>query len=168
MNYDEIFEVFNSFYVGKEIKKEVIQDKVFNSEDKEIVEIYVNSFHIMYSIKADNINKKAEENFEEIQIIEVDINDSRAIYDIYGILLSIIPYPILAIFKYKDRISYAVSNRILDEARNNKGKIYTSYLIKEEDISRYLKIDIDSCQTMIDIYNKWISNIEDVWHIMKD
>lgn len=27
MNYDEIFEVFNSFYVGKEIKKEVIQDK---------------------------------------------------------------------------------------------------------------------------------------------
>ena len=162
MNYDEIFEVFNSFYVGKEIKKEVIQDKVFNLEDKEIVEKYVNSFHIMYSIKADNINKKAEENFEEIQIIEVDINDSRAIYDIYGILLSIIPYPILAIFKYKDRISYAVSNRILDEARNNKGKIYTSYLIKEEDISRYLKIDIDSCQTMIDIYNKWISNIEDV------
>lgn len=162
MNYDEIFKVFNSFYVGKEIKKEVIQDKVFNSEDKEIVEKYVNSFHIMYSIKADKINKKAEENFEEIQIIEVDINNSRAIYDIYGILLSIIPYPILAIFKYKDRVSYAVSNRILDEYRNNKGKIYTSYLIKEEDISRYLKIDINSCQTLIDIYNIWISNIENV------
>ena len=162
MNYNEIFDKFTTSFVGKEIRKDVILDKLSNSDDKEIIERFVTNIYIKYSVKADNINKKAEENFEEIQIIEVDINDSRAIYDIYGILLSIIPYPILAIFKYKDRISYAVSNRILDEARNNKGKIYTSYLIKEEDISRYLKIDIDSCQTMIDIYNKWISNIEDV------
>ncbi len=162
MNYNEIFDKFTTSFIGKEIRKDVILDKLSNSDDKEIIERFVTNIYIKYSVKADNINKKAEENFEEIQIIEVDINDSRAIYDIYGILLSIIPYPILAIFKYKDRISYAVSNRILDEARNNKGKIYTSYLIKEEDISRYLKIDIDSCQTMIDIYNKWISNIEDV------
>lgn len=162
INYEEIFEMFSSAYVGKEIRKDVILDKIINMDDKEIIEKYANSFHIMYSIKADIIDKKAEENFEEIQIIEIDINDYRAIYDIYGILLSIIPYPILAIFRYNDRVSFAVSNRILAENKNNKGKIYTSYLIKKEDISRYLKIDIGSCQTMIDIYNKWISNIEDV------
>lgn len=162
INYEEIFEMFSSAYVGKEIRKDVILDKIINMDDKEIIEKYANSFHIMYSIKADIIDKKAEENFEEIQIIEIDINDYRAIYDIYGILLSIIPYPILAIFRYNDRVSFAVSNRILAENKNNKGKIYTSYLIKKEDISRYLKIDIDTCQTMIDIYNKWISNIEDV------
>ena len=76
--------------------------------------------------------------------------------------MSIIPYPILAIFRYNGRVSFAVSNRILADDKNNKGKIYTSYLIKEEDIARYLKIDIDSCQSMIEIYNKWISNVEDV------
>ena len=162
INYEEIFEMFSSAYIGKEIRKDVILDKIINMDDKEIIEKYANSFHIMYSIKADIIDKKAEENFEEIQIIEIDINDYRAIYDIYGILLTIIPYPILAIFRYNDRVSFAVSNRILAENKNNKGKIYTSYLIKKEDISRYLKIDIDTCQTMIDIYNKWISNIEDV------
>ena len=162
LDYDEIFEKFNSAYVDKEIKKEIILDKIINAEDKEIIKDFANTFKIKYTIKADLINKRAEENFEEIQIIEIDINNYRAIYDIYGILLSIIPYPILAIFRYNDRVSFAVSNRILDENRNNKGKIYTSYLIKEEDISRYLKIDIDSCQSMIDIYNKWISNIEDV------
>ena len=162
MNYDEIFNVFNSSYVGKEIKKEVILDKLSKGDDKEIIERFVTNIYIKYSVKAEIINKKAEENFEEIQILEININDYRAIYDIYGILLSIIPYPILAIFRYNNRISYAVSNRILAEDKNNKGKIYMSYLIKERDISRYLKIDIDSCQTMIDIYNKWISNIEDV------
>ncbi len=162
MEYDEIFEMFKSSYVGKEIKKDVILEKLTDSEDKEIVERFANSFYIKYSVKAENINKKAEENFEEIQIIEIDINDFRAIYDIYGILLSIIPYPILALFNYNNRISFAVSNRILAEEKNNKGKIYTSYLIKKEDIAKYLKIDIDSCYSMIEIYNKWIENIEDV------
>ena len=162
MNYDEIFDVFNSSYVGKEIKKEVIIDKLSSIDDKEIIERFVANISIKYSIKSEMINKKSEKNFEEIQILEININDYRSVYDIYGILLSIIPYPILAIFKYNDRVSFAVSNRILAENKNNKGKIYTSYLIKEEKISRYLKIDIDSCQTMIDIYNKWISNIEDV------
>lgn len=162
MDYDEIFEMFRASYVGKEIRKDIILEKLTDSENKEIVERFVNNFYIKYSVKAEDINKKAEENFEEIQIIEIAINDFRAIYDIYGILLSIIPYPILAIFKYKDRVSFAVSNRILKEEKNNKGKIYTSYLMKEGDIAQYLKIDIDSCKSMIEIYNKWISNIEDV------
>ena len=162
MNYDEIFDVFNSTYVGKEIKKEVILDKLSNIDDKEIIERFVTNIFIKYSVKSEVINKKADENFEEIQILEININNYRAIYDIYGILLSIIPYPILALFRYNDRISYAVSNRILDENKNNKGKIYTSCLIKVEDISQYLKIDINDCQTMIDIYNKWILNIENV------
>ena len=162
MNYNEIFDIFKSSYVGKEIKKEVILDKLFNVDDKEIIERFVTNIYIEYSVKAKNINKKAEENFEEIQILKIDIIDYRAIYDIYGILLSIIPYPILAIFRYNGRVSFAVSNRILAEDKNNKGKIYISYLIKEEDIARYLKIDIDSCQSMIEIYNKWISNVEDV------
>ena len=162
MEYYEIFEMFKSSYVGKGINKDVILEKLTDSEDKEIVERFANSFYIKYSVKAENINKKAEENFEEIQIIEIDINDFRAIYDIYGILLSIIPYPILVLFNYNNRISFAVSNRILAEEKNNKGKIYTSYLIKKEDIAKYLKIDIDSCYSMIEIYNKWIENIEDV------
>lgn len=162
MDYDEIFEMFRTSYVGKEIRKDIILEKLINSENKEIVERFANNFYIKYSVKAENINKEAEKNFEEIQIIEVDINDYRAIYDIYGILLSIIPYPILAIFRYKNRASFAVSNRILKEEKNNKGKIYTSYLMKEGDIAQYLKIDIDSCKSMIEIYNKWISNIEDV------
>ncbi len=162
MNYDEIFDIFKSSYVGKEIKKEVILDKLSHADDREIIERFVTNIYIEYSVKAENINQKAEENFEEIQILGINIIDYRAIYDIYGILLSIIPYPILAIFRYNDRVSFAVSNRILAEDKNNKGKIYTSYLIKEEDIVRYLKIDIDSCQSMIEIYNKWIFNVEDV------
>lgn len=162
INYDEIFEKFKSCYVGKEIKKDIIMEKILNADDKEIIKRFVNNLQIKYSIKAEYINKEAEENFEEIQVIEINVNDYRAIYDIYGILLSIIPYPILALFNYNNRISFAVSNRILAEDKNNKGKIYTSYLIKKENISRYLKIDVNSCQTMIDIYNKWISNIEDV------
>lgn len=46
MNYDEIFEVFNSFYVGKEIKKEVIQDKwdfIRITEGRKNWERYLNS-----------------------------------------------------------------------------------------------------------------------------
>ena len=162
LNYDEIFDNFATSFVGKEIKKDVILDKLSNNEDKEIIKNFINNIYIMYSIKSEVINKKADKNFSEIQIIEVEINNYRAIYDIYGILLSIIPYPILAIFKYKDRSAFAVSNRILADDRINKGTIYSSYLIKNEDFLKHLKIDIDSCQTMIDIYNGWISNIENV------
>ena len=162
LNYDEIFDNFATSFIGKEIKKDVILDKLSNNEDKEIVKSYINNIYIMYSIKSEVINKKADKNFSEIQIIEVEINNYRAIYDIYGILLSIIPYPILTIFKYKDRSAFAVSNRILSDDRINKGTIYSSYLMKNETIFRYLKIDIENCQTMIDIYNKWISNIENV------
>ena len=163
MNYDEIFDEFNSSYVDKEIRKDIIIDKIFNSDDREIIKRFVNSAFIKYTIKADKTNKEPKINFEEIQILEIDINNYRALYDIYGILLSIIPYPLLAIFRYNDKVSFAVSNRILSEEKNNKGKIYTSYFfINEEAISNYLKIDIDSCKTMIDVYNKWISNIENV------
>lgn len=161
MNYDEIFNIFKSSYVGREIKKNIIIEKIINKDDKDIINRFVKDIYIKYSIKSEEIKKEAEKNFEEIQIIEININDYRAIYDIYGILLSIIPYPILAIFRYNDRISFAVSNRILAEEKNNKGKIFTSYLIKEEDISQYLKIDINNCQTMIDVYNEWIFNIKD-------
>ena len=162
MNYDEIFNDFKSSYIDKEIKKDVILDKLSNLEDKEIINRFVTNAYIKYSIKAEKINKTAEKDFEEIQIIEINISDYRAVYDIYGILLTIIPYPILAIFRYKDRSSFAVSNRILADNKNNKGKIYTSYLIRDEEITNYLKIDTTDCQTMIDIYNKWISNIEKV------
>lgn len=160
MNYDEIFDEFKSCYVGKEIKKDIIMEKLLNVDDKEIIKRFVNNFQIKYSIKAEYINKRAEENFEEIQIIEININDYRAIYDIYGILLSIIPYPILAIFRYDNKISIATSNRILAEDKNNKGKIFTSYLIEETEISRCLKVDINKFQTMQEIYYEWISNIE--------
>ena len=162
MDYKECFSIFNSSYTDKEIPKDVLLNNIDNNEDKEIIERFVNNIFLKYCIKAENINKKSEKNFSEIEIIEININNYRTIYDIYGILLSIIPYPLLAIFRYNDRISFAVSNRIPAEDKNNKGKIYTSYLIKQEDIYSYLKIDIDSCQTMIEIYNKWISNIENV------
>lgn len=162
MDYKECFSIFNSSYIDREIPKDVLLNNIDNNEDKEIIERFVKNIFLKYCIKAENINKKSEKNFSEIEIIEVNINNYRTIYDIYGILLSIIPYPILAIFRYNDRISFAVSNRIPADDKNNKGKIYTSYLIKQEDIDSYLKIDIDSCQTMIEIYNKWISNIENV------
>ena len=87
INYDEIFEMFKTSYVGKEIKKDIILNKLSNNEDKEIIEKYANVFYIQYSIKAETIHKKASNNFEEIQIIEIQKNDYRAIYDIYGILL---------------------------------------------------------------------------------
>ena len=109
INYDEIFDKFTTSYIGKEIKKDVILDKLSNNDDKEIMEKFITNIFIMYSVKAEKINKKAEENFEEIQILEINISDYRAVYDIYGILLSIIPYPILAIFKYNNRVSFADS-----------------------------------------------------------
>ena len=66
LDYDEMFKEFNSAYVNKEIKKEVILDKIINAEDKEIIKSFANTFKIKYTIKADLINKMAEENFEEI------------------------------------------------------------------------------------------------------
>ena len=162
MDYKECFSIFNSSYTNKEIPKDILLNNIDNKEDKEIIERFLENIFLKYCIKAENINKESEKNFSEIEIIEININNYRTIYDIYRILLSIIPYPILAIFRYNDRISFTVSNRIPVEDKNNKGKIFTSYLIKQEDISRYLKIDIDNCQTMIDIYNKWISNVENV------
>lgn len=162
MDDNKCFSLFNSSYIDKEIKKNVLLNNITNKEDREIIEKFVENVYIKYCIKADKINKGAEENFSEIEVIEININNYRAIYDIYGILLSIIPYPILAIFRYNNRISIAVSNRILSEGKNNKGRIFISYLIKKENISDYLKIDIDNCKTLKTIYEKWIFNVENV------
>ena len=73
MDYDEIFEMFRTSYVGKEIRKDIILEKLINSENKEIVERFANNFYIKYSVKAENINKEAEKNFEEIQIIDLHL-----------------------------------------------------------------------------------------------
>ena len=51
LNYDEIFDDFATSFIGKEIKKDVILDKLSNNEDKEIVKSYINNIYIMYSIK---------------------------------------------------------------------------------------------------------------------
>ena len=83
MNYDEIFNIFKSSYVGREIKKNIIIEKIINKDDKDIINRFVKDIYIKYSIKSEEIKKEAEKNFEEIQIIEININDYRAIYDIY-------------------------------------------------------------------------------------
>ena len=42
LNYDEIFDNFATSFVGKEIKKDVILDKLSNNEDKEIIKNFIN------------------------------------------------------------------------------------------------------------------------------
>ena len=57
LKYDEIFDTFKSCYVGREIKKNIILEKIINKDDKEIIDRFVTNIYIKYSIKAEIINK---------------------------------------------------------------------------------------------------------------
>lgn len=70
----------NPCYVGKKIEKELNLNRISN-EDNEIFRKFVNSVIIKYVIKPQKIGLKEyktdQEDYSEIQIIEININNYR-------------------------------------------------------------------------------------------
>lgn len=146
-------------YVGKEIDKKLIYNKIGN-EEKEIFKRYVDKIIIKYNIKPKLIGlipyKLELEDYSEIQIIEIKINNSRAIRDVYSVLISIIPYPIYAIFEYKDKIAFATTSKLKINSRNSsintKGNINITYLMERIEQDEFLYFISDKNKNSKEFY----------------
>lgn len=161
----KVLSYLRSYYKEKEIKKELFYSKISN-EDKEIFDRYIDKIKLMYSIKPKlnslNTYKTDKEDYSEIQIIKISINNSRAIRDIYSTLVSIIPYQIFAIFKYKDKQAFATaSNQRInskDSSRNTRGNIFITHWfdIKSIDFTDYISLSGDNLK---EFYESIVFNV---------
>lgn len=169
----KVLSYLRPFYKGKEIKKELFYNKISN-EDKKIFDRYIDKIKLMYSIKPKlnrfNAYRTDKEDYSEIQIIKVSINNNRAIRDIYSTLISIIPYPIFAIFKYKDKQAFvAASNQKInskDLNRNTKGNIFITHWFETESLVDFTNYIITSEKNLKKFYEHivfWVSTDREMW-----
>ena len=88
-------------------KKAFIENIDLSSSDKKIINEHIKKVIWRYCLKPDTINisvyKSAERDYLEIEIIEVQLNESTKIKRIAEIIMRAIPYPILLIFSINDK-----------------------------------------------------------------
>lgn len=102
-------------------KSKILEDKVINDEYKTIFEKYVNYVMLKYCLKQKEISSYSYDGREryEIEIIEIEINNKLAVFDVATIIGRRIPYPTIIIFKHNNKF------RICSyEVRENKNVSY--------------------------------------------
>ena len=161
------------------VNKIIDKSKFYNEKkiDKDSIAIfkkYVNNIYIRYTLKSEILNiKKIRKNFQEyneIEVIEVNINDHRAVYDIAKTIGSNIPYPLIIIFIYGCKLkigSYCVRENVLSNYRNVVENITVSGWFNIKDIFGRLKNIINETnfnkmhkENMYELFNAYYSVIK--------
>lgn len=127
-------------YVGNIIFKKLFYESAsLGRADVDIFTKEIDKVIWRYSLKEDTINIKTyrdgEREYEEIAIIEVQLNGDKRVNRIAEIIQRTISYPIILIFSYESRTIINVAHKRLnlaDESRNTVVEfIYTSWLDME-------------------------------------
>lgn len=137
---DKFLEKLNipaSCEVNKTIfKKLFYENGSMNKQDKDIFASHINKITWLYSLKEDTINiqsyKDDENEYEEIAFIQAELNGELKFKRVSEIIQRTIPYPVILVFTYKNKILLnAVLKKInkADESKNTVGEfIFTDWV----------------------------------------
>lgn len=126
------------------VNREINKSKFINSEKIDgdysyIFNSYVKKITLKYSLKSDILNvEKIKDNYQEyseIEILEVNLNNHLAVYDVAMVIGRNIPYPLIIIFINGDKYKLA-SYRV----RENKNSYYKN-VVEDIVVSGWFKID---------------------------
>lgn len=162
-------------------KKAFINNPEFDlkSKEKEILQKYVNSIYLQYSLKPDVLNipsyEDEEVRYEEIQIIKIKLNEQNKEEKICDIIQKYIPYPIIIVINFSSFIKFNISikkiNKVKTERLVIEKMIYTDWInlnglsLKERDflesldISKMLSINLfKTYEGFVNIINSFITS----------
>ncbi|MFT5871420.1 MAG: hypothetical protein ACI8WT_000338 [Clostridium sp.] len=131
------FKVPASCVVNSTIFKKLFYENAsMNKVDKEIFKKDIDKIIWIYSFKGTTINirpyKDEVREYEEIAVIEVILLNDIKIKRISEIIQKTIPYPLILVFKYGDKILFNVAHKRINKADESKsiveGFIYTEWI----------------------------------------
>lgn len=131
------FNIPTSCEVNNTIFKKLFYENTLMSKfDKKIFHKDIDKILWLYSLKEDTINirpyKDEVREYEEIAIIQVILLNDTKLKRISEIIQKTIPYPLILVFKYGDKILFNVAHKRINKADENKNIaeefIYTDWV----------------------------------------
>lgn len=168
------FNIPNSCKVGNTIfKKLFYENATMNKLDKDIFQNHVAKIIWLYAFKADTINiqpyKDNEREYEEIAFLIVDLNNDLKVKRISEIIQRTIPYPLVVLFFFGDKVLFNVSHKRINLADASKNTveelIYTDWLDlskltgREEEFLNNLNISEFSFNNFYIFYSEFVDRI---------
>lgn len=159
-------------------KKSFYENANLTTSDKKLFTDSINKITWVYSLKPETINinpfKDDVRDYPEIEVIEVELLEDNGLKRIAEIVMKTIPYPMVIIFRLKDKIQFYVAHQRINQndiTKNTLEEIIStewmgedSPLLSKLDISKvrftnYFTLYSDIVDA-ISIYN--VSNMADV------
>jgi hypothetical protein len=147
-NY-EFFNIPQSCEVKNTIFKKLFYENTdLSTSDKTLFTDVINKITWLYCLKPETINIQLYNDdireYNEIEFIEVDLNEDRRINRISEIIMRAIPYPMVLIFKLKDKKQLYVAHQRVSQSDSSKNTIeeFISTNWLDGDSALFSKLDI--------------------------
>lgn len=154
-------------------KKVFYENANMNSNDKDIFKNDIDKIILRYSLKEENINvmpyKNDEIDYDEIEIIEVNLVSANKCRKICGIIQKAIPYPLIIVFTIDTKIlintAYKRINKNDEEKNTVEEYVFTSWIdgedIKENEEMFLKSINIKNL-SFTNMYKLYCSFVEKI------
>jgi hypothetical protein len=133
----------------KIFKKAIYENAGLARKQIEIIKNEISEIRWHYVLKPETINIPIFNNddfeYEEIQMIGVNIKDDKKKDSVAGIIQKCIPYPIILVLEHEDKIALSVASKRINKADASKNVIDEEYITnwilnrKKDKISNFLK-----------------------------
>ncbi len=146
-------------YLGRKIPKNKFYSKInvdSKLESKFIKE--VDNIIWKYKLSEETTNLESTTEVEEIQIFEISLKTQELSKEVLENIDRVIPYPILFILRYEDKIKLTIGYKERNKTDENRMAIHSYYesnWLKEDE----LKIDILLGLTLKDVYDNIIRQL---------
>jgi hypothetical protein len=149
MDTDRFFNIPDSCLIGSTIYKKLFYENAnLSASDKSLFTNVINKVIWLYCLKPDTINIPAYQDevrdYPEIEVIEVLVHKDYKLNRIAEIIMRTIPYPMLLIFKLKDKRRLYVAHQRTSQSDSSKNTIEemiaTDWM--ESNSSLFAKLDI--------------------------
>jgi len=136
-------------FVGSTIYKKLFYENAhLSSSDKSLFTDTINKVVWLYCLKPETINisdyKEEVREYPEIEVIEVILNKEYGLNRIAELIMRTIPYPMLLIFKFVDKIQFYVAHQRISQSDSSQNTIEefisTDWLRNDSDL--FAKLDI--------------------------
>lgn len=155
-------------------KKMFCENAVMNSSDKETFKNHIDKITLKYSLKEEVLNipkfNDEELNYDEIEIIEVNLIDDSKYSKVCEIIQKTIPYPIVLVLTFNEKIlintAYKRVNKNDGEKNTVEKHVYSRWIDlddmndNEQEFMKSIDINNLSFSNMYKLYDSFVQKID--------
>jgi ribosomal protein S10 len=155
-------------------KKMFYENAVMNSSDKETFKNNIDKITLKYSLKEEALNipkfNDEELNYDEIEIIEVNLIDDSKYSKVCEIIQKTIPYPIVLVLTFNEKIlintAYKRINKNASEKNTVEKHVYSRWIDldymndNEQEFMKSIDINRLSFSDMYKLYDSFVQKID--------